>query len=103
MDIAPFEANSGGIYAAELIRRECDTRGLRFPVVFKTYGSGSQDEKISRITFHLWEILMSGKLKLRDTPMNQQLFRQLCQFPTAKLDGPDALATGIIVLKETVR
>ncbi len=98
MDIAPFESNAGGVYAAELIKRECDTRGLRFPTVFKMYGSG--DDKISRITLNLWEILSHGKLKIRDTPMGRLLLSQIQQFPTAKLDGTDALATGIIVLKE---
>ena len=98
MDVAAWEANSGGVYAAELIKRECQTRGLRFPCVFKSYGTG--DDKVSRITLNLWEILSAGKLRLRDTPMNRLLLSQIQQFPTAKLDGPDALATGIIVLKE---
>ena len=103
VDICPFEANGGGIYAADLIKRECDARGLRFPAVFKTYTSASSDEKLSRIIFNLWEILANGRLKIRDTPMNRQFYRQLVQFPTAKLDGPDALATGVIVLKEMLR
>ena len=103
VDICPFEDNAGGLYAANLIKRECDARGLRFPAVFKTYGSANEDEKISRIIFHLWEILSNGRLKIRDTPMNRQFYRQLVQFPTAKLDGPDALATGVIVLKEVLR
>ena len=100
MDIAPFESNAGGVYAAELIKRECDTRGLRFPTVFKTYTSRSEDEKIARITINLWDILSKDKLRIRDTPMNRQLLRQLQQFPTAKLDAPDSLATGVIVLKD---
>jgi hypothetical protein len=103
VDIAPFEANAGGLYAAELIKRECDLRGLRFPVVFKSYSGTVADEKIARITFHLWEILQNRKLRLRDTPMNRALYRQLRAFPTEKLDGPDAMATGVIVLKEMMR
>ena len=100
MDVAPFEDNGGGIYAAELVKRACDSRGLRFPAIFKHYGSSSQDEKVARITINLWEILMNNKLQIRDTPMGRILLRQLQQFPTAKRDGPDALATGIISLKE---
>jgi len=103
MDIAPFEANSGGLYAAELIKRACDAHGYRFPVIFKTYTCRSEDEKVSRITLNLFEILSASKLKLRDTPMNRQLYAQLQQFPTGKLDGPDALATGIITLKDMLK
>ena len=103
MDFSAWEDNSGGIYAAELVKRECDSRGLRFPIIMRHYGSGAGDEKIARITLNLWEILMNKRLKLRDTPMNRILYRQLQQFPTAKLDGPDALATGVMTLKEMIR
>ncbi len=99
MDLAAFESNGGGRYAAELIKTRCDSMGLRFPVIFKEYGSRSEDEKISRITLNLFEVLQNGKLKIRDCPMGRQLLAQIQQFPTSKLDGPDALATGIITLK----
>lgn len=101
--VAPFEANAGGLYCAELIKRVCDSAGFEVPFVFKTYTSKSEDEKISRITLNLWDILAKKKLRLRDTPWNRILFRQLRGFPTEKMDGPDALATGVIVLKEILR
>lgn len=101
--IAPFESNAGGLYLAELLKRSCTAAGFDPPFVFKTYSAKSADEKISRITLNLWDILSKGKLKLRDTPWNRILFRQLRGFPTEKMDGPDALATGVIVLKEILR
>ena len=97
-DVVAFESNAGGLYAAELIKNGIDSLGGRFPVVFKTYSG--MDEKISRISLNLYEILQNNKLKIRDCPMGRVLLSQIAQFPTAKLDGPDALATGIIVLKE---
>jgi hypothetical protein len=103
VQIIPFESNAGGLYVAEMIKRELEAKGLQFPAVFKQYTSKSADEKIGRITLNLWDILAKGKLHLRDTPYNRILFRQLRGFPTEKLDGPDALATGIIVLKEMLR
>lgn len=103
VQVVPFEANAGGLYCAELIKRACESEGFSPPFVFKTYTSKSSDEKISRITLNLWDILAKKKLKLRDTPWNRILFRQLRGFPTEKMDGPDALATGVIVLKEILR
>lgn len=103
VQIIPFESNAGGLYCAELIKRELDRRGLAFPAVFKQYTARSGDEKIARITLNLWDILAKRKLRLRDTPWNRILFRQLRGFPTEKMDGPDALATGVIVLKELLR
>ena len=38
MDFSAWEDNSGGIYAAELVKRECDSRGLRFPIIMRHYG-----------------------------------------------------------------
>ena len=98
VDVIPFESNAGGLYAAELIKASVEGQGGRFPAVFKMWGAS--DEKISRICLHLYEILQNGRLKIRDCPMGRALFRQLQQFPTAKLDGPDALTTGVAVLKE---
>lgn len=103
VQVIPFEANAGGLYCAELIKRELEHKGLQFPVAFKTYTARSADEKVARITLNLWDILAKRKLRLRDTPWNRILFRQLRGFPTEKMDGPDALATGVIVLKELLR
>ena len=100
VQIFVLEANSGGLYVGELLKRSCDEKRLRCPIVLKTWTSRSEDEKISRITLALFEPLSHGKVKLRDTPMNRILFRQLRGFPTEKLDGPDSLATGMIVLLE---
>jgi hypothetical protein len=100
---APFESNAGGMYCAKLIRDETLRMGYDPPMRFKQYTSRSADEKISRITLNLWDILAKRKVKLRDTPYNRILFRQLRGFPTEKMDGPDALATGVIVLKELLR
>ena len=66
--------------------------------MFKQYGAA--DEKISRISLNLYEILQNGRLKIRNCPMGRVLLAQIQQFPTGKLDGPDGLATGVIVLKD---
>ena len=100
IQFAPFESNAGGIYAAELVKKGLQEQGLHFPVLFKTYTSKSEDEKISRITLNLFEILQNRKLKIRNTPMGRVLLSQLQHFPDGKKDGADALATGVIVIKE---
>jgi hypothetical protein len=49
----------------------------------------------------LWEKLSKGKFRInRHCHSGQVLFRQLRGFPTERLDGPDACATGDIVLRQ---
>lgn len=103
IDIAPFEANGAGAYVSELIMKECKSQGVRFPCVFKRYGADSGDEKVARVTINLFEILQNNKLKIRDCPMGRLLLNQIRHFPDGKKDGPDALSTGIITLKEMLR
>lgn len=103
-DVVAFEANAGGKYIAKLISDECVRQGLLFPVVFKQWSGGKSDldmgDKMGRISLALWEKLSRGKIHLRDTPHNRVLFRQLRGFPTEHDDGPDAVSTGDLVLRE---
>jgi hypothetical protein len=107
IEIAPFEANAGGRYISKSIADKCKERGLNFPVVLKTWTSGDSKldmkDKPGRIKLALWEKLSKRKIKLRDTPWNRLLYKQLRGFPTEKLDGPDALATGDIVLRQMLQ
>ena len=86
--LIPFESNAGGIYCAELIKRELDRRGLAFPVVFKTYSGTSGDEKICRITLNLWDIISKGKLHLRKPPGIESSSVSFADFRPKRLTAP---------------
>ena len=111
MEIAPFEANAGGRYIEKCIkehlavRSRLDGQEYRFPSVLKNWTSGDNkldtSDKPGRISLALWEKLSKGKFRInRHCHSGQVLFRQLRGFPTERLDGPDACATGDIVLRQ---
>lgn len=104
VDMIFFESNAGGYYIAKCIGDKCKERDIAWNPFFKNWSSGDQKldnkDQQGRITLNLWKLLSEKKVKLRDTPWNRILFRQLRGFPTEKVDGPDALATGIICLRQ---
>ena len=104
VEIVVMEANAGGRYVGKCIVDECARRGLRCPIVYKNWSSGDakldNNNQEGRITLALWEKLSKKKIKLRDTPWNRVLYRQLRGFGTEKDDGPDSLATADIVLRQ---
>jgi hypothetical protein len=106
VEIVVMEANAGGRYVGKCIQDACAARGLRCPIVYKTWDSNAQkldnNDQQGRITLALWEKLSKEKIKLRDTPWNRTLYRQLRGFPTEKDDGPDCLATADIVLRQLI-
>ena len=104
VEVVVMESNAGGRYVGKCIVDACAKRGLRCPIVYKNWSSGDQkldnDDQSGRITLALWEKLSKRKIKLRDTPWNRVLYRQLRGFGTEKDDGPDALSTADIVLRQ---
>lgn len=103
--LAVFEANAGGRYVKKCVREACEARNIRWEnVVEKTWTSGKTNmdmsEKIGRISLDLWEPLSKKKVFLRSTPYSRILYKQLRGFPTEHDDGPDAMATGNIVLRQ---
>ena len=100
-----FEANAGGRYVEKCIRDQCQARGLRWQNIrFKTWTSGKSgldmSDKTGRITMALWEPLSKGKIHIKNSPYARILYKQLRGFPTEHDDGPDAVATGSLVLRE---
>jgi hypothetical protein len=103
-EIIIMESNAGGRYVGKLIEEACERRALRCPIVYKNWSAGDQKldgrDQQGRISLALWEKLSKQKIKLRDTPWNRILFRQLRGFGTEHDDGPDCLATADIVLRQ---
>ena len=104
VEIVVMEANAGGRYVGKCIIDACEAKGLRCPIVYKNWNSSQakldNNNQEGRISLSLWEKLSKHKIKLRDTPWNRVLYRQLRGFGTEHDDGPDALATSDIVLRQ---
>lgn len=103
--IIVFEANAGGRYVWKCVREACESEGIRCDNAhFKTWTSGNtqldMSDKIGRISNSLWEPLSKGKVKIRNTPYSRILYKQIRGFPTEHDDGPDAMATGDLVLRQ---
>ena len=87
--IVVFEANAGGRYVAKCIKERLEAKGLQFPVVFTRIGLPAARNSTTPTNWAASQLPFgknypSRKIKLRDTPWNRVLYRQLRGFPTEK-------------------